>query len=320
MKEKTFIFCIAIIVTLAIGGCKKNSSSEVTPSFKADSVFTLIKTNAFPNYNGISSIAIDPAGNKIFYYYPNATDGFSIDMFDITTGSISTIYKHFLQSGLSSWLASNGSEGMRLRYFSNTFDGNKLIVPGGATNNSLVEIRVNADYSTTFLQVYNDPNTSNGLDVRGPYDVDLIKTATFNQFSVVSMWNSVYGINTIYSAFPVSPTSHGSSIVGTPGGKEYIFCGHNQTLELYNNGVFIRSVMLPSGESQLQMDSKNRIYAYNGTSIFRFSSDLLTKEEFRVTGSLQGYRQEAMVIKEMPSYVQVYSFSNKDLIGMRLPL
>jgi hypothetical protein len=76
---------------------------------------------------------------------------------------------------------------------------------------------------------------------------------------------------------------------------------------------------MPYQESQLQMDSKKRIYAYNGTSIFRFSSDLMTKEEFRVTGSLQGYRQEALVIKEMPGYVQAYSFDSKDLIGMKLP-
>ena len=320
MKMKIIFLCITAIAALAIGGCKKKSSSVDIQPFKADSVFTVIKTNAFPNYNNISSIAIDPVGNKIFYYYPNASDGFSIDMLDITTGSISTIYKHFLQSGLSSWLISNGSEGMRLRYFSNTFDGNKLIVPGGFTNNSIVEIRVNPDYSTTFLQVHNDPNTSNGLDVRGPYDVDLVKTTTFNQFSVVTMWNSVYGINTVYSAFPVSSTMHGSSIVGTPGGMEYIFCGYNKTLEVYNNGVFIRAVNLPSWQSQLQMDSKKRIYAYNGTSIFRFSSDLLTKEEFRVTGSLQGYQDEAMVIKEMPGYVQVYSFRTTDLIGMKLPL
>ena len=76
---------------------------------------------------------------------------------------------------------------------------------------------------------------------------------------------------------------------------------------------------MPYGEAQLQMDSKKRIYAYNGTSIFRFTSDLLTKEEFPVKGTLEGYRQEAMVIKEYANYVQVYSFSQKDLIGLKLP-
>ena len=214
----------------------------------------------------------------------------------------------------------NGSEGLRLRYFSNTFDGNKLIVPGGATNHLIVEIKVNSDYSTTFQRVDSIPETSNTLRVEDGYDSDLLKTSTNNLINVVSMWNDVYNINNLYPAFPVSKTSHGSSIVGTPGGMEYIFCGDNATLESYNNGVFIRGINMPNSEAQLQMDSKNRIYAYNGTSIFRFSSDLLTKEEFRVTGSLQGYRQEAMVIKEMPGYVQVYSFSTKDLIGMRLPL
>jgi alpha-galactosidase len=68
------------------------------------------------------------------------------------------------------------------------------------------------------------------------------------------------------------------------------------------------------------MDSKKRIYAYNGTVIYRFSSDLLTKEEFPVKGSLSGYREEAMVIREMPNWVQIYSFQQQDLIGMRLPL
>jgi len=319
MKKKIIILGIAAIMGIAIG-CKKSSNNTVATTFKADTVFSVVNATAFTNYVSWSSIAIDAAGNKIFYLYPNTTEGFKIDLYDINTGSNTTIYKHFSQSGQTVWNTSNGSEGMRLRYFSNTFDGNKLIVPGGATNAFIVEIRVNADYSTTFLGLDMNPTHSNSLDVRDPYDADLVKTATANQISVLSMWNSVYSVNTVYPAYTVSPTSHGSSIVGTPGGNEYIFCGDNKTLELYNNGVFIRSVNLAYGETQLQMDSKNRIYAYNGSLIYRFSSDLLAKEEFPVKGSLEGYRSAAMVIREMPNWVQIYSFSQQNLIGMKLPL
>lgn len=317
--KKFLIPVIAAIMVMGIG-CKKSSNTSTTTTFKADTAFTVVKANAFTNYASWSSIAMDALGNKIFYLYPNTTEGFQIDLYDISTGAYTTIYKHFSQSGQTVWNTSNGSEGMRLRYFSNTFDGNKLIVPGGATNAFIVEIRVNADYSTTYLGLDMNPSTLNGLDVRDPYDADLVKTATANQISVLSMWNSVYNVNLVYPAYAVSPTSHGSSIVGTPGGMEYVFCGDNKTLDLYNNGVFVRSVNLTYGETQLQMDSKKRIYAYNGTVVYRFSSDLLTKEEFPVKGNLSGYREEAMVIREMPNWVQIYSFSQQNLIGMRLPL
>ena len=324
MEKKFIILCITAIVTLTIAfsGCKKssNDTSGTTAKFKADTVFKVIAANAFPNSTNISSIAIDSAGNKIFFFYPNTTEGFKIDLFDISSGSTTTIYKHFTQSGLSSWFTSNGSEGMRLRYFSNTFDGNKLILPGGSTNLFIVEIKVNPDYSTTFQQIDNIPVNVNGHRVEAAYDADLLNTGTNNLISVVSMFNSVYNLNTLFPVYPVSPTSHGSSIVGTPGGQEAVFCGYNRSLELYNNGVFIRGVNLVWDESQLQMDSKKRIYAYNGAIIYRFSSDLLTKEEFPVKGTLSGYRQEAMVIKETANWVQVYSFYNNDLIGMRLPL
>jgi hypothetical protein len=320
MKKKNLIFVIIAMAAVSLAGCKKNSSTTVTSTIKADTVFSVIKANAFPNYVSWSSIAIDPAGNKIFYYYPDATQGFKIDMFDIASGSSVTIYNHFLQSGLSSWITSNGSEGMRLRYFSNTFDGNKLIVPGGATNMYIIEIHVNTDYSASFEAIDNIPSSSNGFSVSDAYDADLTKTTSGNQISVVSMNNSVYNINTLYPTYQVSPTSHGSSIVGTPGALEYVFCGSNKTLEFYNNGVFIRAVTLLYDEAQLQMDSRKRIYAYNGSIIYRFSSDLLTKEEFPVKGSLAGYRRAAMVIKEMSNWVQVYSFSQHDLIGFKLPL
>jgi hypothetical protein len=317
---KIIILSVTAMVILAVAGCKKSSTTVVIPPMKADTVFKVLVANAFSNYDGWNSIAIDAAGNKIFFYYSNTAEGFKIDMFDISSGGTTTIYKHFAQSGQSVWHTSNGSEAMRLRYFSGTFDGNKLLVPGGATNNSLVEIRVNPDYSTTFQRVDLDPGTANGMDVRGPYDADLVETATSNVISVVSMWNSVFSINNVNPAYGVSQTSHGSSIVGTPGGMEYVFCGYNKTLELYNNGVFIRGVNLLSGESQLQMDSRKRIYAYNGSIIYRYSSDLLTKEEFPVKGSLTGYRQSALVIQEKTGYVQVYSFNGKDLIGMKLPM
>jgi hypothetical protein len=319
MNKKFIILGIAAVMVTAIG-CKKSSTNTTTTTFKADTAFTVIAHNAFMNYSSWSSIAFDAVGNKIFYVYPNTTEGFQIDLYDIGTGAYTTIYKHFTQSGQTVWHTSNGSEGMRLRYFSNTFNGNELIVPGGATNAFIVEIKVNADYSTTFLGLDMNPSTSNGHDVRDPYDADLVKTATANQISVLSMWNSVYSVGAVYPAYTVSPTSHGSSIVGTPGGMEYVFCGDNKSLDLYNNGVFVRSVNLTYGETQLQMDSKKRIYAYNGTVVYRFSSDLLTKEEFPVKGSLSGYREEAMVIREMPKWVQIYSFSQQDLIGMKLPL
>jgi hypothetical protein len=319
MKKKILVLCISAMILLA-AGCKKSSTTTVTAAFKADTVFSVIKANAFPNYVSWSSIAIDAAGNKIFFCYPNAAEGFKIDLYDITSGSSTTIYKHFSQSGLSTWSTSNGSEGMRLRYFSNTADGNKLIIPGGATNEFIVEVRVNSDYSTSYERIDNIPGSANGFSVNDAYDTDLGKTVSGNVISVVSMYNSVYNINTIYPAYQVSSTSHGSSIVGTPGGLEYVFCGDNKTLELYNNGAFIRAVTLLYGESQLQMDSRKRIYAYNGSIVYRFSSDLLTKEEFPVKGTLTGYRESAMVIREMTNYVMVYSISQKDLIGMKLPL
>ncbi len=133
------------------------------------------------------------------------------------------------------------------------------------------------------------------------------------------MYNSVYNVNKLDSTYQVSTTSHYSSIVGTPGAQEYIFCGNNKTLELYNKGLFIRAISMPYGGAQLQVDSKKRIYAFCGTSIFRFSPDLLTKEEFPIKGSLKGYGQFALVIKETGNYVQAYSFDGKDLIGIKLP-
>ena len=321
MKNKVITIGICVILTLSIAACKKSSSdSSGAPAVKADTVFTLIKANAFPNYNYWNSFAIDSTGNKIFFYYKDAVEGFKIDMFDFLSGSTTTIYKHFTQSGLNKWATGNGSDGMRLRYFSNTFDGNKLIVPGGASNMFFIEILLRSDYSTSFLKLDTVPETHNGLRVENCYDADLLKSSAGNLINIVSMWNSVYNINLLHPVYAVSTTSHGSSIVGSPTFKEYVFCGDNKSLELYSNGNFVRSVSLPFGEAQLQMDSKKRIYAYNGSSIFRFSPDLYTKEEFPVKGSLTGYRQEALVIKEMPTYVQAYSFSGMDLIGIKLPL
>ena len=321
MIRKTVFTFITVIAVLAFAGCKKSSSSATSSGptpFIADTLFTLVQANAFPAYDGWNSIAMDTSGNKIFFYYGDATDGFKIDMLDVSTGNITTIYKHFTQSGQSTWHTSNGSEGMRLRYFPGTFNGNKLIVPG-ATNSFIVEIKVNADYSTTFQQVDAIPGTANSISVNDGYDSDLAKISTTNLISIVSMYNSVYNLNTTFPAYTVSTTSHGSSIVGTPGALEYVFCGTAKTLELYNNGAFLRSVSLPAGESQLQMDSKNRINAYNGTSIFRYSSDLMTKTEYPIKGTLEGYRQSSMVISHISNYVQIYTFNGKDLIGMRIP-
>ena len=321
MKKTTTTLCAAILVMLALASCKKSSSdTSSAPVFKADTVFTVLQANAFPNYDGWNSIAIDGPGNKIFFNYTNPTDGFRIDLFDVVSGTSSIIYKHFPQSGQTVWHQSNGSEGMRLRYFSNTFDGNKLFVPGGATNRIGVEIKVNSDYSTTFQRIDSIPQNSNGMRVESVYDADLVKSSTSNLINIVSMWNDVYNLNKVYTAYAVSPTSHGSSIVGTPGGLEYVFCGDNKTLELYNNGVFIRAISFTSGESQLQMDSQNRIYLYNGSTIYRFSSDLTKREEFPIKGNLSGFRMSALVIKETASYIQAYSFSGKNLIGMKLPL
>jgi hypothetical protein len=319
MKTRILVLYLAFSLII-VAGCKKSSNNTVTATFKADTAFSVVQANAFPNFVSWSSIAIDATGNKIFYYYPDVAEGFKIDLYDIATKGSATIYKHFTQSGLSSWSTSNGSEGMRLRYFGNTYDGNKLIIPGGATNTFIVEVRVNTDYSTHFGKIDDIPATANGINVYDAYDADLVKTATGNTISVVSMYNSVYTLGDAFPAFAVSTTSHGSSIVGTPGGKEYVFCGSNKSLELYDNGSFIRAVTLTSGETQLQMDSKNRIYAYQGSVIYRFSADLLSKEEFPVKGTLSGYRNAAMVLKEMPGYVQVYSFDQHDLIGMRLPM
>ena len=320
MKKQFIFLFVSSIIALSFTGCKKSSSDNSSvPAFKADTVFTLIKANAFPNYNNWNSIAIDSTGNKIFFYYKDAVEGFKIDMFDFPTGSTTTIYKHFTQSGLNKWATGNGSDGMRLRYFSNTFDGNKLIVPGGAINMFFIEILLRSDYSTSFLKLDTIPETYNGSRVENCYDADLPKSSMGNLINIVSMWNCVYNINLLHPVYAVSATSHGSSIVGSPTLKEYVFCGDNKSLELYSNGNFVRSVSLPFGEAQLQMDSKKRIYAYNGSSIFRFSPDLFNKEEFPVKGSLEGYRKEALVIKDYANYVQVYSFSQKDLIGMKLP-
>ncbi|MCK9218848.1 MAG: hypothetical protein PHF97_12135 [Bacteroidales bacterium] len=311
---------ISVMIAFAITGCKKssNDATSVTQPFKADTAFTLIQSNAFPNYDGWNSIAMDTIGNKIFFYYSDATDGFRIDLLDVATGTVATIYKHFSQSGLTTWEHSNGSECMRLRYFPNTFDGNKLIVPGGATNHFIIEIKVNSDYSTTFQRIDSIPDSSGGFTVLDAYDVDLTNTGQQNNIDILSMYDCVYNMNKKFSTYSVSPGVHGSSIVGQPGALEYVFCGQSKSLEMYN-GAFIRSIAMPAGEAQLQRDGKNRIYAYCGNSIFRFSSDLLTKEEFPIKGIFSGYRQSAMVFKTMPGWVQIYSFTGKDLIGMRIP-
>ncbi len=322
MKKQSIIIFVIAVIALSFTGCKKSSSNSGTSgatTFKADTVFTVVAANAFPAYNSWNSIAMDTNGNKIFFFYPDDVEGFKIDLFDVTTKTTSTIYKHFSQSGLNKWASSNGSEGMRLRYFKNTYDGDKLIVPGGATNHFFVEIQVNPDYSTTFQRLDSLPASNNGIPVMDAYDADLKKTPANNLISVVTMYNSVFDLYAAAPVYKVSATSHGSSIVGTPTGMEYVFCGQNKTLELYNAGLFIRAINMPFNAAQLQMDSKRRIYAYNGASIFRFSSDLLTKEEFPVKGQLKGFGQEALVIKEYANYVQVYSFSQKDLIGMKLP-
>jgi len=322
MRKQIILISVTAIFAFSFSSCKKSSDpgNPVITTIKADTVFTVAAANAFPAYNSWDSFTMDPDANKIFFYYPDAVEGFKIDLYDVSTGSTSTIYKHFSQSGLTSWSTSNGSEGMRLRYFKNTFDGNKLIVPGGATNPFIIEILVHSDYSASFQRLDSIPASNNGISVSNAYDADLVKASANNLISVVSMNNSVFDFYASVPVYRVSATSHGSSIVGTPGGLEYVFCGSDKTLELYNSGVFVRSISMPYSEAQLQMDSKKRIYAYNGSSIFRFTPDLLTKEEFPVKGSVSGYRQCCLVIKEYSNYVQAYSFDRKDLIGLKLPL
>ncbi|MFO7723839.1 MAG: hypothetical protein R6V49_11520 [Bacteroidales bacterium] len=316
------IFTIPLLLALIlIFSCQKDDEKKPKPNypFKADTTTVEVDAELFMNITYMPrSMAYDTADNSLYFYAPYGTNetGFQILKYNLTTSTLLTVYFYDDQQ----WANSNGSEGRRL-----LISGNEFWVPGGATNDKLFLLFIGNNTLQPFG--YYDVNMVNYGNKQGdsPYDMvkyqDKLYTLSMNDFVFYGEYSM-----TVSNAgnFSTGNTVHGSSLaVVTIDSTDYFLvkCGSDNTIELRTiTGDFVRSVPLNTGNhSQLVVDSKQRVYVYNSQEqkFFRYSADLLTKEEFYVD-----YCSESMgfALREDGDHVTIFAGLYPKGLGMvRLP-
>jgi hypothetical protein len=273
------------LLAVAMGSCKKKKTADTTPIIEEpiaeapDTAFkTFMKASDFvPAGNTIQSMTYDPNGKNLFIYLKKSanTTGYAILQLNTQTKQSLMVYN----SNDANWSNSNGSEGRRIRTA-----GTSLYVMGGASNDMIQRLSGLDNNGLTLAASIVAANNLNDA----PYDIS-VRAGTLY---VMTMDDKVvYGNITLSNAaaYAIGSSSHGCSIASvnnfliTSGGSV-----SNGAIELrnINTGAFIRSITLPTPcRSSLEVDANSKIVLVQSNKIYRYTADLLTKEEFKANGA-----------------------------------
>jgi hypothetical protein len=287
----SFILFLVVSLTVVLIACKKKSKSETINESEIvqpivnneDTAFkTFMKFGDFvPAGYDVRSMTYDANSKNLFFYAKKTTlNGYAILQLNTVTKQAITVF----DSNDPNWLNGNGSEGRRIRVV-----GNDLYVMGGANNSIVHRLSGVSNNGLTLASSIAIPSGMGG----SPYDM-AIKSSTIY---VINMSNKiVYGNLTLSNAaaYSISNTTHGASIASV---NNNLVCSNGSTspaaLELRSSttGAFIRSTPLKAGTSaSLEVDLNNRIVLVQPDKIVRYSSDLLSKEEFKAIGGQDYYQ------------------------------
>jgi hypothetical protein len=278
-------------LTVVLMACKKKSKSEtsnepeiVQPIVNSeDTAFkTFMKFGDFVPFGyDVRSMTYDATSKNLFFYAKKTTlTGYAILQLNTVTKQAITVF----DSNDPNWSNGNGSEGRRIRVV-----GNDLYVMGGANNSIIHRLSGVSNNGLTLASAIAIPGGMGG----SPYDM----TITSSTMYVINMSSKIiYGNLTLSNAaaYSINNTTHGTSIVTV---NNNLVCSNGSTspaaLELRNSstGTFIRSTPLQAGTyASLEVDLNNRIVLVQPNKIIRFSSDLLSKEEFKAIGGQDNYQ------------------------------
>jgi hypothetical protein len=323
--------CITIIcLLLSITACKKKKSTEpiveeplveapivLPPSDtipKKDTVFkTFAKFSDFipAGYSVLSMTYHASSKNLYFYIYKNNTTGYSI--LQLNTDTKQSLIVFSFDDGV--W-ANNTSVGRRIRISSN----GGLYVTGGTLN--MVVHRLSGMGNNATLTLSTTLLFPQGANGGSPFDI-----ATGNNNLYVSLNATsnpspkiVYGDYTLSNPnnFPMTTSLYGTSIVVIGNNLISVRCGNFATLDLRSlpSGTFVRSVAIPAIDNPtLVQDASNRVYLLDEDKILRFSSDLLTKEEFKAIKA-DSYFQFA--IAEETDSLKIFEIENYEVKTMKI--
>ncbi len=318
MKTIKINLSLLMMITLFVcfeSACKKKKKADETPIVEVpvgeivDTAFTtLIKGADFlPTGNTIQSMTYDANTKNLFFYLKktnNPNTGYSILQLNTVTKQALTVYSNTDPN----WSNSNGSEGRRIR-----IAGNELYVMGGATNDAIHRLSGVSNNSLTLAASV--PVTNDG---GSPYDV-AVKS---NTMYIINMNSKVvYGNLTLSNAaaYTIGASSHGASITAV---SNFLVCSGGGSsggvIELRNlsNGAFIRSVTLPSStRSTLERDVNNKIILVQADKIYRYSSDLLTKEEFKAKGASDDCQ---IALADEGDKTRIYQWENGEVQTMTI--
>jgi hypothetical protein len=318
------VLCILVIcLLLSLSACKKKKSNEpiaeeapiVTPPPpldtvpKKDTVFkTFLKFSDFipSTYKVMSMTYHESSKNLYFYIYKDNTTGYSILQLNTVTKQALIVYS--FDDGV--WV-NNTAVGRRLRISSN----GGMYVTGGSSNKVLHRLNGMGNNTTlTLTNMITLPNNGHVNDA-----------ATGNSSLYVSgrIGNSpklVYGDYTLSnpSDFPLTTSAYGTSITVIGNNLISVRSGSFSTIDLRSlpSGTFVRSVAIPAIDNPaLVQDASNRVYLLAEDKILRFSSDLLTKEEFKAIKA-DPYFQFA--IAEETDSLKIYEIQNYEVKTMKI--
>jgi hypothetical protein len=312
MKKSLLIF----VLPLTLLACKKEKASSGKPL--TDTAFaSFIKLSDFvPAGQQVSSTDYHPGTKNLYFYaYKSGNTGYSIIQLNTQTKQSLIVYS--FNDG--KWNSNNGSEGRRIRVV-----GNDLYVMGGANNTDFHKLTGIGSNTLSQVKIIKMPPYAPGTyDYWGEsYDV-----AVADKLYVMTMRGRItYGnINDLSTpgSYKLSSSSHGASIIyASKGGNGYLIStgGYDGKIEVRNpvNGNFLRAVPVQADNtSSLAKDSKDRIYFIQKNKVFRFSPDLLEKEELKTVGAT-GFFQFGLA--EESDGIRLYEINGADLNTIKLPL
>ena len=315
---KTFFSGVILLaLTGLIPACKKDNGSNNTGS-NSDTAFTsFIKLSDFvPTGHSLDGMDYHaPSKNLYFYMHKSGAKGYFIMQLNTETKQALTVFTF----NDSKWSSSNGSEGKRIRIF-----GNDLYVMGGATNTDFHRLTGMGTNTLTLAKVIKMPLNSG---TTYPHWGESYDVAVADKLYVMTMRSKItFGQLTDLSSpgsFTVSNGSHGSSIVyASKDGNAYLLSKseYDARIEVRNplNGNFLRAVTTgASNSTTICKDSKERIYFLDNHKIFRYSPDLLTKEEFIAKGTSTYYQ---FTIAEESKHICIYQHYYDEIRTIRIPL
>jgi hypothetical protein len=323
------ICLLAIGMMLNISSCKKKKSTEpvneelpivipqdtttlqdTTP--KQDTIFkTFMKFSDFipAGYSVLSMTYHASSKNLYFYIFKVNTTGYSIMQLNTVTKQALIVYT--FDDGI--W-ANNPSVGRRIRIS----DNGGLYISGGSLNK--VVHRLSGMGNNTTLTLSTTLLFPSGANGGNPNDVATANNSLYVSLNTGNFPKIVYGDYGLSSPnnFPMTSSLYGTTIVVIGNNLISVRCGNFSTIDLRTlpNGTFVRSVAIPAiNNPTLVKDGSNRVYLLDEDKIIRFSSDLLTKEEFKAIKAEPYYQ---FAIAEEADVLRIYEIQNYEVKTMTI--